>query len=189
MALGAAAKCGSTTLAHLVVENNAGVLVLHDARYNRKCWSLVPKGYRQIGVVRHPVARFWSLYENVQSRKRSASNFYAQFEGKSPLQLLDAISADLDYDFHFQPQGRIGLNRPCVELVRLEALNEWWDKNRPEGATGMPAANQGGGLAPADHDTTAVVAPLVCELYADDYALWERAYGNPSPSTNSARPS
>ena len=186
MALGAAAKCGSTTISQLTIADRK--FPGKRERNGREDWTAVPtRGYRVVGIVRHPVARFWSLFGNIQARFRGAHNLYKQLEGRDPHYVLDTFERDLDYDFHYQPQYRIGLlDSPKTELVRLESLDIWWSVNRPEGAPAMPRANRGeGGLAPADD----YLATRIGELYAADLALWERAYAGSTPSTTSARDS
>lgn len=180
LAIGAAAKCGSTSLAQLFRRNSALRLNVPDARHGRECWSVVPKSYRRVGVIRHPVPRFLSLWHNVQERKRGgANNFYNQFVGKSPEELLDGIEkAGLDYEFHFQPQYRIGFEELEAEMVRLVDLNAWWELNRPAGATGMPVENTSVGHVP-DADTLAdPIADRVCALYERDLRLWESAWAS-----------
>ena len=147
-------------------------------RRGKECWSHIPNGYRQVGVVRHPVDRFYSLYQNIQDRRRGRNNFYAQLEGKTPTEVFEKLlEYGLDYDFHFQPQIRIGLTRPQVELIRLENLDSWWQENKPEGATPMLVANRGSGLAPARDPA---LEERIREAYADDLKLWERADGRPN---------
>jgi hypothetical protein len=180
LAMGAAAKCGSTSLAQLFKANAALRLNVPDARHGREDWSMVPRSYRIVGVVRHPVPRFLSLWHNVQERKRGgANNFYNQFVGHGPEALLEGIQkAGLEYEFHFQPQYLIGHEQLGAELVRLMNLNDWWVQNAPAGATGMPVENKSIGHSP-DADTLAhPLAPAICQLYARDLDLWERAWSS-----------
>lgn len=176
MAFGAAAKCGSTMLARLVETNGARRLNVPDARQGRECWSVVPKSYRSVFLVRDPVARFASLYANIQQRKREPMNFYKQFEGLSPWDCFDKLlqaSPDLMYDVHFQPQYlSVGILRP--EYVRLEDFEAWWPLHGPAGAIGPKKANASAKTVAIDDKT----AERVREQYKQDQSLWERSWAS-----------
>lgn len=176
MALGAAAKCGSTMLARLVQANSARRLNVPDARQGRECWSVVPNTYRKVFIVRHPVDRFFSLYSNVQQRPREATNFYKQLEDLNPTRFLDRLlelSPDLTYDFHFQPQA-LAAGALNLELVRLEAFEEWWQKRGPQGSIPPKKANESD---PEEYAEAKIyLAARLADLYRDDLAMWERAW-------------
>ena len=171
LALGAAAKCGSTMLAAFVTANVARRLNVPDARYGREDWSMVPRSYRQIFIVRHPVDRFASLYANIQQRKREPANFYKQLEGLSPWDCFDkllTLSPDLNYDFHFQPQHfAVGALKP--EFVRLEDFDRWVARELPNVI--QPKRTNESRPVEIDERTAARVA----NRYRQDLALWENA--------------
>jgi hypothetical protein len=174
MALGAAAKCGSTMLAKFVEANGAHRLPVKDARYGRECWTRIPSSYRAVMVVRHPVDRFMSLYANVQERKRQDQNFYKQLEGLSPSAFLDKlvkVSPDLMADFHFQQQTTIEPPNRDVEHVRLEHFDRWVAQNLPYAVRPRPANESTGGYPVSEELVQRVIA-----YYLDDFALWEKAH-------------
>jgi hypothetical protein len=172
LALGAAAKCGSTMLAAFVGANKARRLNVPDARYGREDWSVIPGSYRRLLIVRHPVERFASLYANIQQRKREPANFYKQLEGLSPWDCFDkllTLSPDLSYDFHFQPQYLVaGPREP--ELVRLEHFESWVAAELPS-AFPPKRANES---QPVEIDEK--TAARVCNRYREDLNLWEKAH-------------
>lgn len=191
MAIGAAAKCGSTMLADLVQANSARRLNVPDARQGRECWSMVPKSYRKVFVVRHPVSRFLSLYANIAQRKREPMNFYKQLEGLSPWDCFDKLiqlSPDLMYDVHFQPQHVAAGHQPEgaseVEYVRLESFRDWWKEQMPD--TIQPRAGLNASV-PVDlrllDDKTAA---RVKKRYEFDLGLWEKAWASSADSSVNA---
>lgn len=173
IALGCAAKCGTNTLAKLAQINGVRKAShgWSDMRQQRIDYSLIPKGYNVIGVVRHPTDRFYSLVQNIRERTRSESNFYRGLEGLNVSDIWRAISKDLDHDYHFQPQYRIGLEKADV-LVKLEHLSEWWNNNRPEGATDMPFENRSRGTTIEEYEW---VDTRLRKAYCTDFDLWESA--------------
>lgn len=185
LALGAAAKCGSTSLREAVLDNGQNHLAYgKPAQNHRTDFSEIRKHFRTIGVVRHPVERFYSLYSNVQERfeGRSDQNFYKQFEGERPGELFEAILADPDKDFHFQPQHRIGLG-DADEVIRLEDLSTWWSYVLPD-AKPIKDLNSSEYTwrSPASRDTR--LEAEICELYSTDLILWEGAEWQDSPKSS-----
>jgi hypothetical protein len=158
-------------LAAFVGANKARRLNVPDARYGREDWSMVPRSYRQVFIVRHPVDRFASLYANIQQRKREPANFYKQLEGLDPWSCFDQLlelSPDLDYDFHFQPQHyAVGVLEP--EYVRLEDFERWVARELP--AAIKPERLNESRPVDIDEDTAARVA----HRYQQDLTLWENA--------------
>ena len=174
IAIGCAAKCGTTSLARMAFESRARRIIpigWSGMRQQRIDFSLIPKGYYKIGVVRHPLDRFYSLVMNIRERTRGKNNFYKQCEGLDVAGIWEIISKDLDYDYHFQPQYRVGIDKADV-LVKLDHLNEWWDSNKPKGARDMPIENSssGKGVEPQKE-----VMASVLKAYETDLKLWERA--------------
>jgi hypothetical protein len=172
MAIGAAAKCGSTALAKAIEANSAHRLPVLDARHGRECWSVVPPSYRKVFIIRHPVDRFASLYANIQQRKRSDQNLYKQLEGLSPWDCFDRILEnwnDLTYDFHFQPQSLCMGPPGGVELVRLENFEKWWAVNLPDA---RPPRKMNESSAVELDDRT---ADRVINRYREDLEFWRRA--------------
>jgi hypothetical protein len=172
LTIGAAAKCGSSTLSALMEGKHWLADQGKVADYSRVYAEQTPKHYRTVMVVRDPVARFLSLYANIQQRERSKQNFYAQFEQKEPFDVLLGLNdKGLDYDFHCQPQYRILPAKREVEYVRLEDLGAWWTANYPH--TDQPTKeNQSEPLGELDYKT----ATLVKKLYRQDLELWEKAW-------------
>jgi len=177
MAFGAAAKCGSTMLAKFVENNRARRLNVPDARYGRECWSLIPRDYRAIMIVRHPVERFASLYANIQQRKREPMNFYKQLEGLSPWECLDTLiqlSPALDYDFHFQPQTSIVPARR-TEFVRLEDFEGWVRRTLPHA---FAPRSENRSESPVEIDSR--TADRVLNRYRADFEMWQQAGVEPA---------
>jgi len=179
LAFGAAAKCGSTSLVNLCARENHGELA--EWRRRRVYFEEIPHHYRRVAVVRHPLARFKSLYVNIQERPRSKKNFYAALEGREPEQLLDAIKqAGLDYDIHFQPQVSIGVENADT-VVRLEEFDNWWRFVNPYGRLG---AVHGVGKCNAsstpseDVELSRETELEILRLYARDLEVWELADGS-----------
>ena len=174
-ALGAAAKCGSTMLAKLVQGRHR--LSVADARHGRECWSVIPREYLRVAIIRHPVDRFASLYANIQQRKREPANFYKQLEGLSPWDCfgkLIQLSPDLTYEFHFQPQHLcLGPAEKIDCFVRLEHFNEWWANNAPEPARAATPLRTNESL-PVEIDEK--TEDRICNRYREDLALWEQAW-------------
>lgn len=177
LALGASAKCGSTMLADLVQRSSA--TPARDARYHRRDFTGVPSRYDLVYIVRHPVARFLSLYRNIQERPRDPLNFYKQLEGLEPLPCFERLlelSPDLTYDFHFQPQtlalGPLSGSQQLT-IVRLEAFADWWRREGPKGAAQPKWLNK------SVRDVASWpngLAEAVKAKYQDDYRLWEGAW-------------
>lgn len=168
IALGTSAKAGSTSLRKAVTGSNA---LGCAADSERIYFDAIPAGYRKIGFIRHPVDRFYSLYRNIQERKRSPRNFYAQFEGKTPWDTFDGIvQAGLDYDIHFHPQHWIGLNE-VDQLIRLDDVPEWWYNEFGEE---FPHRNASAKTSGREDER---VAARVRRRYQTDLELWERAGG------------
>jgi hypothetical protein len=167
IALGAAAKCGSTALTKLVKANEP------NATGVRMGWSDVPQGFETVAVVRHPIDRFASLYANIQERPRSRWNFYAQFEGLSPWYCFDKlleVDNSLTYDFHFQAQS-LCLGPRLDVVVRLEHFAGWWIGRYPD-SVAPEQLNMTRNRVELDDRTQ----DRVMNRYRDDLALWERAY-------------
>lgn len=190
VALGAAAKCGSTMLAKMVQGNHR--LPVADARHGRECWSLIPLGCYRVAIVRDPVSRFGSLYANIQQRKRSDQNFYKQLEGLSPWDCFDKLiklSPDLTYDFHFQPQHLcLGPEGKIDRFVRLEHFTEWWKNNAPtellrSWGDKIGKYNESKPVA-VDEKT----ADRVRNRYREDQALWEKAWASSAICSGSKIP-
>jgi hypothetical protein len=167
IALGAAAKCGSTTLARLVADND--ICKAADPRLVRVGRSDVPKGLETVAVIRHPVDRFASLYANIQQRHRSRNNYYAQFEGLGPSAVLDRIiECGIENEFHTQ--------RQCLALgeyatgVRLEAFGRWFAARFPDA---VPPQHLNESRQVDIDDRT---AERVLSWYARDFKLWEAAH-------------
>jgi len=167
MAIGAAAKCGSTSLRKVIQGSEELGCSIDQERVPE---TAIPKGYTRIGIVRHPVARYYSLWNNVQERPRSRQNYYAQFEGKDPEEMLDGIlRVGLDHDVHTQPQYLIGLEK-ATALVRLENLGAWWEKVM---GTEFPHRNASKGLAMYNSQDS--LSKRVLGVYPTDYTFWEEA--------------
>jgi hypothetical protein len=169
LAIGAANKCGTQSLRVLQVDT--------IGFERREDFSLVPKSYKRVGIIRHPVARFLSLYGNIQERKffRKENNFYRQFEGVSPEETLERLVAEgMDHDFHYQEQYKIGwLDNPQTILVRLHAISEWWAENRPAVTRPFPHKNaNNSAYRPSD-----ALRERIESVYKHDLALWNKAYG------------
>jgi hypothetical protein len=119
-----------------------------------------------------------SLYGNVQERslkRRSPDNFYNKFVGATVAEFMDGVLAHgIDNDFHTQHQYHIGLvDDPTTELVQLRVFGAWIRKHRPFGTTTFPHENANEEAHTASQDEQ----DLILKVYARDYALWQRAYG------------
>lgn len=173
IALGAAAKCGSTMLAKFVQDNRAGRLQLPDARHARECWSMIGNSMRRVAIVRHPVKRFASLVANIQQRAREHGNFYKQFEGMTPADMLDRmLEVGLEYEFHMQPQV-LQLGPKVDQAVNIESFADWCAQNLP-----YPVVPPGVENASTPVEIDARTAERVCVAYASDLRLWENAWAS-----------
>src|SRR3990167_398564 len=175
VALGAAAKCGSTMLATLVQGHHR--IPVADARHGRECWSVIPAGMYRVAIVRNPVDRFASLYANIQQLKREPANFYKQLEGLSPWDCFDELiqlSPDLTYEFHFQPQHLcLGPGEKIDRFVRLEHFTNLWANNAPAPARGATPLQINESM-PVEIDEK--TEDRICNRYREDLALWENAW-------------
>ena len=171
LALGAAAKAGTTSLTKLTASFLGGDY--REWRKERKFFGQIPKEMNKIGVIRHPVSRFYSLYANTQERPRSPNNLYAAVERRGPEALFELIvDKGVYYDVHFHPQHSVGLVEVDT-LVRLESLEDWWEKNKQEGFPPLPVSNRSSykGLLPLPSQ----LVTSISKLYERDMLLWEAA--------------
>ena len=151
-AIGTSAKCGSQSL-----------LAFFDvSKLDRVRFEEMPKNLLKIGIIRDPVARFWSLYGNIQERKRSSKNFYAELEGKEAKEVLRALEKNWMKDIHFHPQMLIGLDR-CDYVIRLEEC--FWLPTRNSSERRWEDKENIG------------VRNRVRSLYRPDWLLWEASEG------------
>lgn len=178
LALGAGAKCGSTMLAKFVQANKAARMPTADPRHGRECWSMIGPSMPRIAIVRHPVDRFASLVANIQQRAREHGNFYKQFEGMTPADMLDRmLEVGLEYEFHMQPQV-LQLGPKIDQAVDLVHFKAWCEQHLPQHV----APTVENASDPVDID--ARTAERVCEAYAADFALWERAWASSTSSVS-----
>ena len=123
-AIGTSAKAGCTSLRKFFELPSNVRIRFEDVKSNLK-----------IGIIRNPVKRFWSLYANIQERKRGHNNFYKSLEGKTPKHVLQALQQNWLHDVHYDPQYLIGLNEvdylirleDCFWLPKENASNKNWD--------------------------------------------------------------
>lgn len=169
----APAKSGSSMLRQLTIDNHIypDVTDLKSARHKRIGTASVPAGLWRIGVVRHPVSRFYSLWRNVQERPRSEKNFYKRFEGLSPRQMWDELKVMPFTDYHFQPQWMVGLYT-ADQLIRLEDFDDWFITTFSEL---VPPQHLNVSVRPYERDPS--IDEEVLEEYRQDFELWERANG------------
>lgn len=180
MAIGAAAKCGSTMLADLVYKNRAhrisvqGLSGIRSARQGRECWSTIPAYYRVVMIVRDPIIRFASLLANIKERKRSDTNFYKQFEGLSTLEaarLLEKVGTE--HDIHVHPQSSVAPRGREFETVKLEWFDKWWGLEFPDAAQ-PERLNPSQNLPEIEYPEA---WNIVNDLYKDDVEVWQNAWG------------
>lgn len=150
-AIAASAKCGSQSL----------LAYYNLEKFDRFAEEEVPAKLPKIGIVRNPIDRFWSLYANIQDRKRSHKNFYAQLEGKSPVEVFKALEHNWLHDIHYHPQYLIGL-KSADYLIRLEDSIFLPHKNSSENSY---------------REHIVGLENRIRSAYADDFRLWEQAMG------------
>ncbi len=149
IALGAAPKCGSSCLDSLVQINQVREKIPGESRMRmpRVDFDVIPGGYEIIGIVRHPIARFYSLYTWVNDVFRP--NFFKSVWGLPVREFWEWVETDIERNLHFEPQYRFDLDKSDV-VVRLDNLNAWWSDNKPEGATDTTLENKSVGHVDQD---------------------------------------
>lgn len=116
---------------------------------------------RRVFVVRHPVARFLSLWRN---KCRDGEQPGLGVCGMTQEQLFQHIRTARD-NYHWSRQTDL-LNGVECEVVRLEEIGDWWQKNM--GGVGFPRLHSTDG-------ETAIAPELLAKVrvhYLDDLRLW-----------------
>ena len=122
MAFVTAKKCGSTTL--------------HLATDSRVDHAEVPADYERIAVIRHPVARFWSLFDHIKRGYRFGKRQQELMDSRfdrfkvEPTQVWAYILRNPEEDVHWSPQHHVWAEEGQLDrLIKLESLDDWWLAN------------------------------------------------------------
>lgn len=119
---------------------------------------------RKVFVVRHPLDRFLSLWRN-KCRDRGSG---VAVEGFTMRQLFERIVTGPEDEHWTRQVDMLGKYRKEAELIRLEALPEWWWQNMQ---AELPHENRTAPYDEIDDD----LRDMVLDYYAEDVALYELA--------------
>jgi hypothetical protein len=156
----AAPKAGSSSIRQAILNE--------DLNYVRS----LPGAGRSIFIVRHPLARFLSLWKN--SCRDGATLAITKggerhnLKGLTPLQLMRYILNN--ENDHWATQTSL-LGDTEAETVRIESMSRWWDEF-PHSTQPYPRTNVSGGDNP---DLGKRLLSVINSHYGEDLELWRRS--------------
>lgn len=154
--LGVAPKCGSSSIYKAVGKN-----YYHPVHFNN---------VRSIWVVRHPVDRFVSLYENKcvrGGRINRAGEDKGNLKGWSFEKLLRHVESGKEWNHHWAPQKEME-DKKATEFVPLEELDLLLEE------LGLPLLHQNVTKNEPYQPSKGQIARIE-RLYEDDLRLYEEA--------------
>jgi len=166
-------KCGQTTMQWLKKDHQGACTLQTPGDVRRQ------RNFPVLAVIRNPVDRFWSLYQNkvldqsAPVRTKGVPEWQHLGYRPTPAQALEWIADHPYQNIHWIPQACFDYTL-ATWVVRLEDLSEVW--NRDKSLPQLPHKNKS--HFKADRDP--VVSAAVAELYAEDMEIWERAKTPPS---------
>lgn len=161
-------KCGgSSVMASLMSHYDVKALVdVPDITLIPPCSVSTPV----MQVVRHPVARFASLWRNKCRDKGRLLGHQEALWGLTPAELLTYVKTHHNRHWEAQATVRRELATDDVTLVPLYALSAWWRDNTP-----YPALERLNLTAGSMYNIDKGLADSIAWHYRDDVELYEES--------------